>query len=83
MRPKTYRAVRIPFTGAVGTECTTSGGEASCCTGSVSFCVGIIVFVLAELLAWIIGPAEAPEIDLAEVESPEARGYAGSSPRVL
>ena len=72
MRPKTYRAVRIPFTGAVGTECTTLRGEASGCTGPVSACVGIIVLVLAELLAWIIGPAEAPEIDLAEVESPEA-----------
>jgi hypothetical protein len=34
--------------------------------------MGIIVPVLAELLAWIIGPAEAPEIDLAEVEAPEA-----------
>ena len=71
MRPKTYRAAKIPFTVAVGTESTTLRGEASGCTGSVSPCVGIIVFVLAELLAWIIGPAEAPEIDLAEVESPQ------------
>jgi hypothetical protein len=84
MRPKTCRVAKIPFTGAVGTGSTTLRGEPSGCTGSVSACVGIIVFALAELLAWIIGPAEAPEIDLAEVESPEAfNAEADSSPRVL
>ena len=51
MRPKTYRAAKIPFTVAVGTESTTLRGEASGCTGSVIACVGIIGFVLAEFLA--------------------------------
>jgi len=73
MRSKTYRAAKIPFTGAVGTGCTTLRSEASGGNGPVSACMGIIVLVLAELLAWIIGPAEAPEIDLAEVESLRGR----------
>jgi len=72
MRPKTYRAAEIPLAGTFGTGCPAVRGEASNDNGPMSACVGIVVFVLAELLAWIIGPAEAPEIDLAEVESPEA-----------
>jgi len=69
MRPKTYRAAKIPLTAVVGTERTPLREEASGGNGLVSACVGIVVFVLVELLAWIIGPAETPEIDLGEVES--------------
>jgi hypothetical protein len=72
MRPETYRAANIPLTGTVGTGCPAVRGEASAGNGPVSACVGIVVFVLAELLAWVIGPAEAPEIDLAEVDLPKA-----------
>jgi len=69
MRAETYRAADIPLTGTVGTGCPAVRGEASGGTGLVSAFVGIVFFVLAEFLAWVIGPAEAPEIDLAEVES--------------
>jgi hypothetical protein len=30
--------------------------------------LGVLVALLARSLAWMVGPAEAPEIDLAEVE---------------
>jgi hypothetical protein len=30
--------------------------------------LGVLVAFLARALAWIVGPAEAPEIELAEVE---------------
>jgi hypothetical protein len=59
----------MPLTGAVGIGSPAAREEASGGTGPVDACAGIVVFVLVELLAWVIGSAEAPEIDLAEVES--------------
>lgn len=76
MRPKTYRVAKMPSTGAVRTGRAAVRGENSGGNGLVTTCVGIVVFVLAEFLAWIIGPGEAPEIDLAEVDS--LTGKAGS-----
>jgi len=67
-----YRAAKIPATGTVGTDHPAARGQTPGGSGRVNACVGIVVFVLAELLARVIGPAEPPEIDLAEVESPEA-----------
>ena len=72
MRAEMYRAANSPLTGTIGTGRPAVRGEGSNGNGPVSACAGIVIFVLAELLAWVIGPAEAPEIDLAEVESPEA-----------
>jgi hypothetical protein len=35
---------------------------------SVAAGLGIVVFALARLLSWIIGPIEAPEIDPADLD---------------
>jgi hypothetical protein len=69
MRAKRYCVANIPLTGNVGTGCPAVRKEASGGNARVSVYVGLVVLVLAEFLAWVIGPVEAPEIDLAEVES--------------
>ncbi len=68
MKPNTYPADEAYRVRAFESWLATGKAKPSSRTGAMHAWLGVVVALLARLLAWMVGPAEAPEIELAEVE---------------
>lgn len=68
MRPGVFPANKAYRVCAAGAGLATMEAEPPARTSSINAWLGVLVALLAQSLVWIVGPAEAPEIELAEVE---------------
>jgi hypothetical protein len=68
MRPGAYLSSEPDPVSPPRAGLATVDGKPRFRTGPVSAWLGACVALLAQSLAWMVGPAEAPEIELAEVE---------------
>jgi hypothetical protein len=68
MKPGTYPANNAYRVCAFGSGLAAMEARPPSRTSTMNAWLGVLVALLAQSLAWIVGPAEAPEIELAEVE---------------
>jgi hypothetical protein len=68
MRPGAYPPSKPYRVCAPGAGLATAAAKPLSRTSPMNAWLGVLVALLARSLAWMVGPAEAPEIELAEVE---------------
>jgi hypothetical protein len=68
MRPGAYPVSEPYRVCAPGAGLATAEAKPLARTSPMNAWLGVLVALLARSLAWMVGPAEAPEIELAEVE---------------